>query len=297
MLKTRLWMGAVLILVLIGVVLIDPAPWYPLLMLLSLAAAALATRELIALLNVSLARYQLALHPWLCHLGVTLLIVANVPAHGGLELPAALRNPWHWVIGVAVAVFLFCCLVEAAVFQQPGGVTSRLALTWLVIGYLGLLSAFFLQLRWLKGDYAPLGLALAVFVPKSGDIGAYFTGRFLGRHRLAPILSPKKTWEGAIGGLGASTAVAIGINALSGALLPQRLLSMPIAVLLGISVGTLAQLGDLVESLIKRDSQQKDASTVVPGFGGVLDVLDSILFSVPLTYGWIAVAAPDAAWN
>jgi phosphatidate cytidylyltransferase len=165
------------------------------------------------------------------------------------------------------------------------------------VGYLGLLSCFFIQLRWLPGWHGSLALALAIFVPKCGDIGAYFTGRFLGRHRMAPVLSPKKTWEGAAGGLLASVAVALGINAVGANYAPEGLL-LPWAGAagLGLVVGVVAMLGDLMESLIKRDCQRKDASELVPGFGGVLDVLDSVVFSAPVTYGWVTNFG-SGRWN
>jgi phosphatidate cytidylyltransferase len=102
---------------------------------------------------------------------------------------------------------------------------------------------------------------------------------------MTPILSPKKTWEGAAGGLVAAMVTAIAIEALAiTAALERNLFS---AAGFGLVVGMVAMIGDLMESLIKRDCEKKDASQIVPGFGGVLDVLDSILFSAPLSYWWL----------
>ena len=120
-----------------------------------------------------------------------------------------------------------------------------------------------------------------MFVPKGNDIGAYFTGKFLtgrvlGRTPMTPLLSPKKTWQGAIGGILAGCVVAVGIVSL-GPVLPTTLA----AVGFGLTVGVAGMLGDLAESLLKRDRQTKDASASVPGFGGVLDVIDSLLFAAP----------------
>jgi phosphatidate cytidylyltransferase len=126
-----------------------------------------------------------------------------------------------------------------------------------------------------------LALALAIFVPKSCDIGAYFTGRAIGRHKMTPTLSPKKTWEGAAGGLVTAVLAALGINAIN------PLLTWPSAIGFGIVVGITGMVGDLMESLIKRDCEKKDASDLVPGFGGVLDVVDAILFAAPVSYAWI----------
>ena len=125
---------------------------------------------------------------------------------------------------------------------------------------------------------------LAIFVPKCCDIGAYFTGRLFGKHRMAPVLSPKKTWEGFAGGVVASLLMAVVLNRLAPALRDDWL-----ALGFGATVGVLGVLGDLAESLIKRDCQQKDASQVMPGFGGVLDVVDSIVFTAPVAYAWYCV--------
>ena len=100
---------------------------------------------------------------------------------------------------------------------------------------------------------------------------------------MAPVLSPKKTWEGAAGGMAAAVAAAIGINRFG-----PILSGIAAEVGFGITVGFAAMLGDLAESLIKRDCGRKDASQAVPGFGGVLDILDSILFAAPVAYCWLA---------
>jgi phosphatidate cytidylyltransferase len=100
---------------------------------------------------------------------------------------------------------------------------------------------------------------------------------------MAPTLSPKKTWEGAAGGVTAALLAALGIDRLG----PVVRGGWPSAAVLGAALGIVGILGDLAESLIKRDCRQKDASQVVPGFGGVLDVIDSVLFAAPVAYWWI----------
>ena len=110
----------------------------------------------------------------------------------------------------------------------------------------------------------------------SGDTGAYFAGRFLGRHKLHPKVSPKKTIEGAIGGIAAS---------IGGGLIMVSLLNLPIPV--GYTIfysaigGALGQLGDLAESLIKRACGVKDSGTILPGHGGMLDRVDGVIFAFP----------------
>ncbi len=276
MLRTRLWMGTLLIGLALAALLFDWQPWCPFLLLLSLPAAAAACYELVHLLEM----YRL--RPSVCLLGVCGVVLANWPAH-----VTEFGEPWQWILGTFTAWFLIAFLIEAAYFKGPNGAVARLALELFAVAYLGLLACFLLQLRWLPDEKGSLALALAVFVPKSGDIGAYFTGRFLGRHRLTPVLSPKKTWEGAAGGLAASVLVALGIEWLGVTLDRPVLRDWLLAAGFGLVVGVVAQLGDLMESLIKRDCERKDASQVVPGFGGVLDVLDSILFSAPVAYGFV----------
>jgi phosphatidate cytidylyltransferase len=132
-------------------------------------------------------------------------------------------------------------------------------------------------------DRGVTALALTIFVPKFCDVGAYFTGRFLGRHRMSSVLSPKKTWEGFAGGLAVAVLTALLINGY----FPILRGGAAAAVGFGLTVGLAGILGDLAESLIKRDCRRKDASQVVPGFGGVLDVIDAILFAAPVAYCWL----------
>jgi phosphatidate cytidylyltransferase len=227
---------------------------------------------------------------------VTTLVASNWLPSVGRRLVPSLEvdtDPWVWIVGVFAAVVLGAFVVEMATFHVPGESVVRISLIVWIAAYLGLLPSFLIQLRWLPdletsstNQRATAALMLAIFVPKCGDIGAYFTGRLVGRHRMAPILSPKKTWEGAAGGVAASVLAAIGIDRLG----PVVRSGWPSAAGLGAALGIAGILGDLAESLIKRDCRQKDASQVVPGFGGVLDVVDSIVFAAPVAYWWIQVA-------
>ena len=141
---------------------------------------------------------------------------------------------------------------------------------------------------------------MAIFVPKCGDMAAYFTGRLLGRHRMTPAISPKKTWEGFAGGIVGAVVVALILNhfylkeLLEGKFMSAFQIDETVlhggdwaALGFGLTVGLAGVLGDLAESLIKRDCRRKDAADTVPGFGGVLDVIDSILFAAPVAYLWL----------
>jgi len=184
-----------------------------------------------------------------------------------------------------VVALLGAFLYEMATFRDAATSVERLSLMYWSVAYLGFLPSFFAQLRWLGNSPASgtCALALAIFVPKCGDIGAYFAGRRFGRRAMAPVLSPKKTWEGAAGGIVASVFAAILIDRVLPSMLPGILAEIGF----GITVGIAGMLGDLAESLIKRDCQRKDASAVVPGFGGALDVVDAVIFAAPVAYCWI----------
>jgi len=274
MLQTRLWMGAILIVLTVGMLVVDQhfEPWFPFLLIFFLGVGCLGTLELLHLL-------PLAHRPpnWLCLGGVVAVVLGNWPVHIGWLHGL---DSWHLVLAAFVGTVLIAFLAEMATFREPGASVVRIGLTIWIVAYLALLPSFLAQVRWL--EHGTPALALCIFVPKCGDIGAYFTGRLLGRHHMTPVLSPKKTWEGLTGGLLASALTAFGI---------QRgwpVLHSDLSALgFGVVIGLVGVLGDLAESLIKRDCQRKDASAVVPGFGGVLDVIDAVIFAAPVAYAWL----------
>ena len=167
------------------------------------------------------------------------------------------------------------------------GAFGNIGLTLLGAIYIGLLGSFIVRIRQMGFSDAQSYDAirgtwyLAVFVCtiKMTDICAFFTGKYLGSHKLVPLISPGKTVEGLAGGLlgGAVTCV---ILCQAGGILT----SVWLAVLLGVLLAGLGQLGDLAESIFKRDAQEKDSSDSVPGFGGLLDVVDSLLLPAPFAY-------------
>lgn len=143
--------------------------------------------------------------------------------------------------------------------------------------------AWFLSFS-IKLKFLPDGSLLVVFlvvVTKLGDIGAYLVGRAIGRHSLIPRISPKKTVEGTIGGLLFSLAGALA----SRSYLP--LFSFQHLIVLGSLLGVIGQVGDLAESLLKRDCGAKDSGSNLSGFGGFLDLLDSLLFTTPIFYFYV----------
>ncbi len=121
-------------------------------------------------------------------------------------------------------------------------------------------------------------LLMFVFVVKCADIGAYTTGSLFGKHRFSPKISPGKTWEGIAGAVLFAMIIAVLFAVIFG------IMVWPLALLFGFSFAFIGQLGDLAESMLKRDARQKNASDNVPGFGGLLDVIDSPLAAAPFAY-------------
>lgn len=206
-----------------------------------------------------------------------------------------------WVaVGLAAAGFgVFCA--EMLRYRQPGSATMRLALAIFGIAYAGGLMGFVVQLRLLRGGpwgddgrWGMLALLSMIVVVKTNDIGAYFTGRLCGRTKLAPLLSPGKTWEGVAGGFALSTVATMGmLGPLAAAIGCPSPRGLPAwiggCLVYALLVGAAGIVGDLAVSLMKRDGDAKHSSTWMPGFGGVLDVLDSILFAAPVAFLlWLA---------
>jgi phosphatidate cytidylyltransferase len=124
-----------------------------------------------------------------------------------------------------------------------------------------------------------------IAVTKFSDMGAYLTGMAIGRHPLIPHISPKKTWEGFFGALGLSLLASVGLFAI----MPGHLsmLSWSHAIVLGLLLGFAAVIGDLAESIIKRSTGVKDSGNFLPGIGGALDLIDSLLFTAPLLFFYL----------
>ncbi len=186
----------------------------------------------------------------------------------------------------SIAVFL-AALMFYSRHRTFEGIVAAAGGTLLAFVYLGLMPGFLLTLR---QEHSAWVVLWAVLTTKSCDIGAFFTGITLGRHKMIPWLSPGKTWEGLAGGV--ATAAAVGAG---GAWLLNRCLVLETPdILLGALGGALfailGQAGDLIESLFKRDAGIKDSGRSVPGFGGVLDVMDSVLVVAPAAYWLLRLA-------
>jgi phosphatidate cytidylyltransferase len=197
-----------------------------------------------------------------------------------------LSTSWFWLQSVPVpsrfevlalvsmAIFL-AVLLEQYVRKITNDVLPNCAASCMALAYLGIGGAFFLAVRIDFGLWQALSFILVV---KCSDIGAYTFGKLFGKRKFSPRISPGKTWEGFAGAVVFATIVSGAAASILG------IMSLGSALLFGPCLAFVGQMGDLAESMMKRDAHQKDSSNRVPGFGGILDVIDSPLVAAPFTY-------------
>lgn len=192
---------------------------------------------------------------------------------------------WYWLqfIDIRPELFLLFILTFTLIilflyqylFYGTSGVLSDCGVNCFAILYLGLLSGFCVAIRI---DFGLWPLLMFVFVIKSADIGAYSIGTVFGKHKFSPKISPGKSWEGMAGAVAAAIIVAIGFARIC------DIMSLWAAIAFGFCFAFIGQLGDLAESMIKRDAERKDSANKIPGFGGVLDIIDSPLIAAAFAY-------------
>lgn len=251
--------------------------WPPTTALLAGVAIALAIGELFAIFR---------------HGGYVPRLIEGI-AIGWLICAATFFQPFTPIdlaLVVVLASVIGALIAEIARRDRQTSLLSW-ALTFAGAYYVGGLLSSYLLLRqletplqagWLAFAHIPPGAAWVFFtlaITWLQDTGAFFVGRAFGRTKMAPILSPKKSWEGFWGGMAAAIITALFCVPLLG--LPITLLE---AVILGVAAGIFGPLGDLAESLIKRQVGVKDSGFIIPGHGGILDRIDSILFTGPVVY-------------
>ena len=178
-----------------------------------------------------------------------------------------------------VAAVILILVIPLFIRREPEEMLTASMSTLFPVFCFAYMLSYLIAIRNLPGETGADLLLLLFICVTFSDTGAFFIGTLFGKHRMAPGISPKKSWEGAAGGLVA--AVAGGLVA---HLWFYRALPLSHAVILGLILGGLAILGDLAESMLKRATGSKDASTLLPGHGGVLDRLDSLIFSAPVLY-------------
>ena len=292
MLHWRLISAAVILSVLVTLVWLDSrqAIGYGVWLLpMLLAVSLLATEEVLSMLRAK--NYQPV--AWPIYLGNLLIpLAASGPllfALAGQQFPEA--NPLGrggWPMAVLAIGAIAVIGAEMGRYRQPGTAIVHAALGIFTLVYVGLLFSFVALLRLHKSnEWGLLALISVLAITKMADTGAYFFGRAFGRHKMTPILSPGKTWEGAAGGILAACAASWACFHWFGPWLVQsQYVEPPViaSLLYGLILAAAGMHGDLAESLLKRDMQRKDSSTWLPGLGGVLDIVDSVLVAAPCAY-------------
>ena len=218
----------------------------------------------------------LALHEYALMIRSLRPVVLAAYAGALLSLVGAHLGGLQWTTAGFLSTIVLAFLLHWVATTRQSA-TVAIASTVLGAAWIGLCLAHLLLLREIpsQGELATFTVLLAVW---AGDIGAFFAGRLIGRHKLAPALSPGKTWEGFLFGAAATIFVAFV------ALYKQHYLSIWQSIVLGAVVAVAAPLGDLFESALKRDMQVKDSGRLLAAHGGVLDRIDSLLFAVVASY-------------
>lgn len=204
-------------------------------------------------------------------------------------VPAAVSLLHPTLLGEAIVGVMLITVLGFTLNPGPFETTwKRMATTVLGLVYCGVTLSFLYRLRTEHPDAEGRGwVYLVMTVTWANDTCAYFAGRAFGRHKLFPLLSPKKTWEGAVGGLLGSI-----VGAAIGAFTFAAHLQLVEALLLGAVAGVLAPMGDLAESLAKRSFDTKDSGAILPGHGGLLDRIDAVLVTGPFVYLFARLVHP-----
>ncbi|MCP4364670.1 MAG: phosphatidate cytidylyltransferase [Planctomycetes bacterium] len=179
-------------------------------------------------------------------------------------------------------LFVFVCwlFLWQGIGRDMKHILENVSITVFGVLYVFFFLSFSMAILHLPGVNGLVVLFGIILMAKCTDIGAYFVGKELGSHKLFPAISPNKTLEGAVGGLASCVLVAVGWN-----MLPQfSVLPLVWAVVFGLFIGVVAVGGDLMVSMLKRDAGVKDSGNLVPSFGGVLDIIDCIVVSLPAGY-------------
>ncbi|KAF0151391.1 MAG: phosphatidate cytidylyltransferase [Ignavibacteria bacterium] len=196
-----------------------------------------------------------------------------------------LNEYYHFLDYHVFFIITILVLLLTELFRNKSSAINNLGSTLLGIFYIGFFAASILNVRefysdsaftYSHGGYLILSILVSIWLC---DSAAYFIGSAYGLHKLMPRVSPKKSWEGAIAGFIFAVITLVVAKSLI-----LEFLSLFNAIVIGIIVGVFGQIGDLVESLIKRDANVKDSSAIIPGHGGIFDRFDSLLFTAPIVY-------------
>ncbi|MCU7494632.1 MAG: phosphatidate cytidylyltransferase [Ignavibacteria bacterium] len=189
---------------------------------------------------------------------------------------------FHFMDFKSVVYLMVVLLLIYELFRNKSSAIFNLGTTLIGIFYIGLFSSSMVEIReyfpvnYQEGGFLMISILVSIWVC---DSAAFFAGSALGKHKLFPRVSPKKSWEGAIAGFAAAVIAMVVMK-----ILLLQFISIPDAAVIGLIVGTVGQTGDLTESLLKRDAGVKDSSNIIPGHGGIFDRFDSLLLTSPVVY-------------
>ncbi len=303
-LTKRLVVSAITITLLVLLFVADHATGQlaPVLLLVGLSVGFICVRELMLLLrarnfepNESLTQCTVAamiLSSWMVPLSA--VVAPYVSLEGASSFALQFSHPLMR-LGISMLTFFACILLiffsGIHRYKLPGRMIETLGAEFLCLIYVGLFLCCIAHLRWVVSHEAGyLILASLIIATKGGDIGGYVFGRFLGRARLSPRLSPAKTWWGVRGAILVSTILTVLWLRIAPGWFDSNWqpCSWIFCLSYSLVIGILGVVGDLSESLIKRDLMTKDSARLLPGFGGFLDILDSVLYASPAALAfWI----------
>ena len=286
MLRTRIIFGSLLAAGLLGLFLLDDhlAQQYD----VHWAPVFFAAVSLIIVGGVHEMTLLLRRRGWRIYQG--LVLAASLAMPSAVAYSKATGNDLLWyagplvitpVMALAAGFVILLLLVETihGWWRDPNAETlASIGGNLLIFAYMGILSLSLMAIRFIDRPDGLHYLLLTLVVIKSSDIGAYVTGKAIGRTKMVPRLSPNKTVEGCVGGFVLAVAVSLALG------LPLLGLAWYKLVVFALVVSVFAMLGDLAESLIKRSAGVKDSGHGLPGFGGVLDVIDSVVLGAPVAY-------------
>jgi phosphatidate cytidylyltransferase len=256
--KRKVWMALIMVPPIVLLIALGPSP---VLALMVLVATFLGLREYYSLVLPSFKRIER-----MTGIGLGLILSMIISFGDTKEISLFL---------VLILLILSCLFMITS--QDLSSTTTKMGITLFGILYIGFLLAYVSLIRNMtNGKVWVLFLIATVW---AGDVFALLGGSFFGRHKLYPKISPNKTYEGLGGAIVGSIIVALIFSSL---FIP--LLKKGTCILLAIGIGMLGQLGDFTESMLKRSAQVKDSGTLIPGHGGMLDRLDSFLFSAPFLH-------------
>jgi len=212
-------------------------------------------------------------------------ILVNIPLGLFFTLLLILNFYYHFADALLLFLSVSFILLFIELFRDKGSVILNVGSTLLGVFYIGFFAGTFIGIREMFTATSEVyrgGGILIISIFASiwfCDSAAYFVGTAIGKHKLFPRVSPNKSWEGAIAGFVFAVLTMIAAHSFS-----LRFISIEDAIIIGVIVGSIGQIGDLVESLVKRDAGVKDSSSIIPGHGGIFDRFDSLLFTAPAVY-------------